>query len=738
MRDPLARVPIRWKLMAGFVGLSLAAFAVGAWLVNVEAEGTLREEVVARRSAEARAVALALDRGVLGSLNRARDFASDGLIRAEAERLAADGAAPPPEAAAPLRRHLTENKLPLEPVWTDLLVVAADGRTLARVREATGAAVRDLVERGGAAATEAVGAIDLGAGPGDVPAFAVRTPISSLDRARRVGALVAEVDLARWIDACAPTAWRSEAPGRVLVLDGHGTVVELRPPPDGVGGWSLLRGARAAPAPGTDHLTHAFPVAAAGWEVAVEVDADRALAGVRGLRSRSLGLGLLFAGATALLMSFPLRFLVRPLGRLRDAARRISEGDYGARVEVQSEDEVGELSRAFNGMVDAVRDREGRLDEARREVEARGAELAREHARLDATVQAMQDALVLLDADGAVVLHNAAAAPLLPALTGGTARDLALRCGAGLGEGERDCVGCLGGSTTTPPASCRLEVGSRVYEVLASRLPGDGREAGRLLVARDVTATAAWEERQAQQERLAVLGEVSAIVAHELNNPLSAVALYAQMLEDELPTTSPFREHADVIRRNTETCSRTIRGLLDWAWSATPEVADVDLDDVVDDVVRFLRPLARRARVTLERSGRLRDARLRGDATQLRQVLVNLAMNAVQATEGVGRRVELAVAEADEGRSLVVEVRDDGPGVRPADRLRIFEPFVTTKPAGKGTGLGLPISRRIAEAHGGSLELVAGEPGATVFAVRLPRRAMVASRRPAGTSEESP
>ncbi len=151
----------------------------------------------------------------------------------------------------------------------------------------------------------------------------------------------------------------------------------------------------------------------------------------------------------------------------------------------------------------------------------------------------------------------------------------------------------------------------------------------------------------------------------------------------------------------------------------------MDVAELVEDVVRFVRPLARRAHVELTASTTLRVPALQADEVQIRQVLVNLAMNAVQAVEGVGHRVRLEASEADEGRTVVLDVVDDGPGIPSERRARVFEPFFTTKPAGKGTGLGLPIARRLVEAHGGTLELACADAGSTTFRLRLPRRAMV-------------
>lgn len=726
MRDPLARIPIRYKLTFGFVGLCFLAYAIGAWLVSNSARDALREQIVERLRSTAQARALVLDEALRTVTFRARDFASDGLVRGEAARLAALPAPPSADEAATLRRHLADNKLPIVPAFVDLVVVGTDGRRLAGVEATPPVGFDAFVETARSRDGEWVGAF-APVGPDGVLCFGLSTPVLDLARERRVGVLVCWVAAARWIAGVPLGAGVDDLEDLVVAVEdpsGAGfESVHTDPGRPAVLRTVAAGTPRARPA-AAETLATPSALTAADWRVVVEMGTARALEPVAGLQSRFVGAGLLIALATAVLLFFPLRFLVKPLGRLRDAARRVSDGDFGGRVEVESTDEVGELAAAFNVMTEAVRDRTARLERTAADLEARKDELSRERDRLEAMVRSMQDPLVFFDDAGRVQLSNRAAEPLLPFLDTSRGRDLALRCARGEGADVRDCVACLARGDL-PKQSCRLEVGARVYEVLATRIPTAGGWLGRLLVARDITELVTFDERQARQERLAVLGEIAAVVAHELNNPLSAIAMYAQMMEAELPIASPFREHVDVVRRNTETCRRAVRGLLDTAYSADPEVGDVDLDETLDEVARFLRPLSRRAGVELTREGTLADPVVRGDAIQLRQVFVNLVMNALQAVEGVGRSVRVVVGETDAGRTLVVDVSDDGPGVPPAQRDRAFEPFFTTKPAGKGTGLGLPISRRIVEAHGGTLTLACGDPGATTFRVRLPRVSMV-------------
>jgi two-component system NtrC family sensor kinase len=262
-----------------------------------------------------------------------------------------------------------------------------------------------------------------------------------------------------------------------------------------------------------------------------------------------------------------------------------------------------------------------------------------------------------------------------------------------------------------------VDVGAHILEINAAPLPpnADGR-CGRVLVARDVTSRIESEERDIHRERLSVLGEIAAVMAHELNNPLTSIRMFAQMLADGLPDDSAFREHADVIVRNTETCRHSIRELLGYATAAAPEAAPVDVHAVLEDVTRFVRPLAERAGARLETRLEAADDCITGDEIQVRQLFVNLIVNALQASES---GVAITLTSSNEDGALVVDLNDSGPGIGPEDRDRVFDAFYSTKPRGEGTGLGLPTARRIAELHGGGVDLVESRPGSTTFRVRL-------------------
>ncbi len=744
LRDPLHWLDVKYKLALTFIGVCLLAFGVGGYLVSTSASRALEDEILLRLSYQCRTYADSFDANLHLLTSRTEDFASDGFIRQSAET-ALGGVAPEAVAGARdvLRRHLRENKLPLVPAFLDLTVTGPDGRELVSVRAAASPHLAAVAAGAGAAEGPWHSGMLAPTAADDFPVQAISVPLRSLDGMRRLGRLVAWVRTGSWVaSSLAGTGVPQRGGDDAVALsldDGNGHALTIPP--------ALLAGAPAAESelartgfglrivdakagdraadvarftPRGGVIEDARPLDSNGWTARVKLTSTAALEPVSGLQSRFLLVGVALAVAIGVILYFPMRFVARPLVDLRDAARRVKDGDFGARVEPRSEDEIGELARSFNHMAEAVEVRTRRLEVA-------ALELASQRDRLDAVIASMRDGLVVLDPDGNPVLTNAAARPLLDLLA---ARDRRITSHYACGEPKTagaGCAGCLV-DAVRPARSCIVDVGDRVHEIHVTRLPGgDGVRRGRVLVSRDITDRVAQDERQIHHERVSVLGEVAAVMAHELNNPLAAISMFAQMVESGLAADSPYKEHLTVIRRNTEQCKRAIRELLDYATGAPPEVAEVEVQAVLDDVGRFLRPLAERSGVEIRCDHGAGAATLAGDEIQVRQIFVNLVLNAVQAMGKAGGRVTLAArAEADH---VVVDVTDTGPGVCEEARRRIFEPFFTTKRRGAGTGLGLPTARRIAELHGGGLELVESAPGRTVFRVRL----RCAAPAPAGT-----
>jgi two-component system, NtrC family, sensor kinase len=236
------------------------------------------------------------------------------------------------------------------------------------------------------------------------------------------------------------------------------------------------------------------------------------------------------------------------------------------------------------------------------------------------------------------------------------------------------------------------------------------------------------EAEVARSEKLASIGQLAAGIAHELNNPLTGVLTFTHLLRRKMPEGSQDAEDLDLVIRETKRCASIIRRLLDFARDKPPEKAAVDLNRLIEETVRFV-----------ERSAALQDIDigteldpqlppLQVDADLIKQLLMNLLVNAQQAIADDGhiqvtsRLLPSRPAGGDAAAGPVVEiaVSDTGCGI-PEDNLeRIFDPFFTSKEVGKGTGLGLSVSYGIVKSHGGQIEVESAVGHGSTFRVFLP------------------
>lgn len=223
-------------------------------------------------------------------------------------------------------------------------------------------------------------------------------------------------------------------------------------------------------------------------------------------------------------------------------------------------------------------------------------------------------------------------------------------------------------------------------------------------------------EHMSAPERLAALGQAAAGLVHELNNPLAAVLGLAELLEDSGTCPEEVKTYLRQIQHEVWRCRRIVGNLLSLAREEEPDRRPTNLPELLERViaVRSLRPEAEG--IAVERSLPKDLPPLLLDPDQVEQILVNLMSNA---QEAIGRGTgHISVRVAVEAGQLVIIVADDGPGIEPDKLPRLFDPFFTTK--GKGTGLGLTVSRRLARRHGGDLDCRNGPAGGAEFALRLP------------------
>jgi signal transduction histidine kinase len=256
----------------------------------------------------------------------------------------------------------------------------------------------------------------------------------------------------------------------------------------------------------------------------------------------------------------------------------------------------------------------------------------------------------------------------------------------------------------------------------------DNRMVGATLFFKDLTRVEQLEERERLRDRLATLGEMAAAIAHEVKNPLASIEVMAGVLKRQLPNEGEALETLNDIIKEAKMANAIVVEVLEFVRPIQLQVERAALDDVIKDSITLAEGKMRRGTVSIGMHLAPEVPPLLADPHQLRQLFSNLLANAFEALGGEGHveirgtllpgEEEPAGATEPQPPQVVVEVRDNGPGISPDDLERIFSPFFTTKP--QGTGLGLAIVRKVVDAHDGHIDAVSARGHGATFRVTLP------------------
>jgi len=246
----------------------------------------------------------------------------------------------------------------------------------------------------------------------------------------------------------------------------------------------------------------------------------------------------------------------------------------------------------------------------------------------------------------------------------------------------------------------------------------DGEQLGHVVSVRNVSADRRMAEQLRHTEKMVALGELVAGVAHEINNPLTGISAFAQLLLEE-QLEGDQRESVQLIKQESDRAKTVIRDLLIFARKTEPVTAPFNLNDLIEQTLRLRAYPLRSAgvRVALQLDAAL--PRVPGDPQKLQQVLLNIIANAEYAMSERETRL-LTVATRVDGAQAVISATDTGRGMTPEVGRRIFEPFFTTKAEGLGTGLGLSVSYGIIQAHGGTIDVQSEVGSGTTVTIALP------------------
>ncbi len=238
----------------------------------------------------------------------------------------------------------------------------------------------------------------------------------------------------------------------------------------------------------------------------------------------------------------------------------------------------------------------------------------------------------------------------------------------------------------------------------------------------DVTKTREMERLLNIQDRMASLGRVAAGIAHEIRNPLSGINLYLNALEKLVEENEPekMREILSRIQTVSSKIESVIKRVMDFSKPSEPRLVQVDIRKPVEDALGLCSVMLRKSGITVETDLAEGLSPCHADPQLIEQVILNLLTNAAEAMKDQEKERKLEVSTSGQGNDIFITVSDTGPGIPPSQRQKIFDPFYTTKTG--STGIGLSLSSRIVEDHGGSLNVSDSSSGGASFTIRIPIR----------------
>jgi PAS domain S-box-containing protein len=363
------------------------------------------------------------------------------------------------------------------------------------------------------------------------------------------------------------------------------------------------------------------------------------------------------------------------------------------------------FTRSTQTMEEAYTRLQERVSALDRELEDKNRKLALTTDYLSNLLESISDGCIAIDTDGVITRFNRAATAIL----GFAAADI-------VGRSFKEV---FKRDFTAPRLPGSLELMARsgrpvpVSERDSPIADHEQRRLGTVKTFQDLSELIALREQVRQIDRLAAVGEMAATVAHEIRNPLGGIRGFAAFLAQDIADEDPRKRLVLKIQEGTRSLDRVVSELLEYTRPIEIVLRPISCAELIDTALGFFDLEGRPIEIRQDLEPGLRAL---ADRDKLRQVLLNLLLNAAQSIEGEGR-IEVS-ARAENGWACI-RVQDTGCGMEPMECKKVFSPFYTTKE--KGTGLGLAVSQKIIEGHGGSIGVESSLDVGTTFTVRLPR-----------------
>jgi len=384
-------------------------------------------------------------------------------------------------------------------------------------------------------------------------------------------------------------------------------------------------------------------------------------------------------------------------------------------------EQVSKLNEAFHNFTEASKSLETYYEKLSERVKYLTHELEKKNEQLNRAIlevgeskdylhtvlQSIGEVIVVLDYDENITMVNKAAEDLLCL----DSSDV---------EGKKFSE--INMSIEQNSSGTQLKVQGKKYDIILSRSEVSDHEGtlrGYVVLIKDITRVKDLERQNERNQRLISMGEMAAKIVHEIRSPLCSIELFSNMLSKDLEGTK-HSEMANGISTGIKSLNNILTNMLFFAKPQRPSFMNVNLSDAVEESIKMLAPLIEVRGITISKT--IFDESVNGDVELLKQVFMNVILNAVQAMDGGGC---LNIVMGGEGDIATVSVIDEGEGVDPDIIEKIFDPFFSTKD--KGTGLGLAIANNIMQSHEGFIKASKNEQRGSTFCVSLPKSDAVKS-----------
>ncbi|MBW2644627.1 MAG: PAS domain S-box protein [Deltaproteobacteria bacterium] len=389
-----------------------------------------------------------------------------------------------------------------------------------------------------------------------------------------------------------------------------------------------------------------------------------------------------------------------------------------------------DFDRATVRLQKAFADLEGKFENINRELDRKNIELQEtlaEKERISSYLQNILESLttgvVVTDMEGKTTMMNRCAEAFA-----GFSREDAVGVNANLlfeNKISSDPEGRFGLKHFDGGLGEKIRLKGRILEIFGSAVrTGDGKETGKVIVLRDITRLEKLEEMVKRTEKLAAMGETAANIAHEIRNPLGSIELFASLLIKDLKEKKN-RDRASHIVSSVRDMDNKISNLLLFARDRKPPMKKVNVHNALKEIIAFSEQIIKKENILLTVNYEDADPIIVGNAEMLKQVFLNLMLNAMQSMPGGGnlyietRNFDGNNKKRDSHNSNAgISFMDAGCGIPAENIKKIFDPFFTTK--GKGAGLGLAIVHNIVDIHGGSIDVENNKSGGATFNITFP------------------